>query len=237
MSYKREDETSYALGATVCLELLKSKPQCAVKIYLSSAAAPDLVSAVKSCATVPIEVSDKKINALSKKENCYVIAEFKKFDDKLDADGSHIVLVNPQNSGNLGNIMRTAAAFGVNNVAIITPAVDRFDPKTVRASMGAAFLVNTEEFPSFSDYLKKYGERDLFPFMLDGATELDNIPPSNKYALIFGNEATGLPQNFKAIGTPVKIAQSPKVDSLNLTTAVAIAAYKFNRVKLHFTAV
>lgn len=231
MSYKREDETSFALGATVCMELLKSKPKSVKRVLLSKSVSTDLRAIIESAARAispcpVIEENDRVINSVSKKGNCFVACEFYKFSSELDVNANHIVLVNPSDSGNLGNIFRTAAAFGVNNVAIITPAVDAFDPRTVRASMGAAFLVNFEEFSDFNAYLKKHGEnRTVFPFMLGASRELSEVQFSGKSALVFGNEATGLPENYLNIGISVKIAQSKVVDSLNLTTAVAIAAY------------
>lgn len=240
MSYKRESETSYALGATVCIELLKSKPNSVVRVILSQNASADLRAVIESTAreisACPvIETNDRVINSVSKKGNCFVACEFKKFECSLDACANHIVLVNPSDSGNLGNIFRTAAAFGVNNVGIITPSVDAFDPKTVRASMGAAFLVNFQEFSSFNEYLKAFGDgRAVYPFMLGGSRELSEVSFTGVNTLVFGNEATGLSESFLKIGTPVRIAQSKTVDSLNLTTAVAIAAYKMSIPTLRF---
>lgn len=59
-------------------------------------------------------------------------------------DGNHVVLVNPSNAGNLGTIIRSCIGFGVEDIAIILPAVDLFDPKTIRASMGAKAKIRIE---------------------------------------------------------------------------------------------
>ena len=71
--------------------------------------------------------------------------------------------------------------------------------------------------------------RDVFPFMLEGGALLtpETCPRSSCYTLVFGNEATGLPPEFRQYGQPLFIAQSPDVDSLNLAVAVAVGAWIF----------
>ena len=62
--------------------------------------------------------------------------------------------------------MRSSAAFQMGGLAIITPAADPFDPKTIRSSMGAVFSLPFSTYPSFEDYLKLAGARQLYPFMI-----------------------------------------------------------------------
>ena len=54
--------------------------------------------------------------------------------------------------GNMGTIIRTCVGFGIKNLAVIEPAVDIFNPKVVRASMGAVFHVNICRYDSFDTY-------------------------------------------------------------------------------------
>jgi len=95
--------------------------------------------------------------------------------------------------------------------------------------MGAIFRMNVETYDRFEDYRAAYPDHALYPFMLDGAEKLDDAARSRPelYALVFGNEATGLPPSFKSMGHPVFIPQSREVDSLNLSVAVALGAYAF----------
>lgn len=236
--YKKDNLTSYALGSTVCFELLKSRPNIVRRVIAHSKLQADLLARFDNlCKSqgLSIELNDRIFAQLTKKENVYIACEFEKYSDEL-ISGNHIVLVNPQDAGNLGNAMRTAAAFQIDGVAIITPAVDLFDPKTVRASMGAMFLVKTQHFYSFSDYCAQQNNREYLPFMLNARLELSdyNFQTSKNYSMIFGNEATGLPVEYEKVGTPLKIAQSQSIDSLNITTAIAIAAYSCSRKNLKF---
>ncbi|MBO4559657.1 MAG: TrmH family RNA methyltransferase, partial [Lachnospiraceae bacterium] len=173
------------------------------------------------------------ISKLSDKENVYVIGVFRKFSCELEAEKRHIVLVNPGNMGNLGTIIRTACGFGYYDLAVIEPAADIFNPKTVRASMGSLFRIRHRKFADFGEYMKQYPGRKLYPFMLDGSCSLHDAdaPGSERFSLIFGNEATGLPAEFSGYGQPVRIEQTEFVDSLNLTIAAGIGMYVFAQEK------
>jgi TrmH family RNA methyltransferase len=143
--------------------------------------------------------------------------------------------VNPGDMGNLGTIIRTMAGFGVRSLAIITPAADLFDPKTIRASMGAVFRINASLFNSFEAYREMFPDHACFPFMTDGETMLE--PEASErlsaypYTLIFGNEAAGLDTRFKDCGIAVKIPQTGLVDSLNLSVCAGIGLYCFTSLQ------
>ena len=239
--YKHDSPFSYALGATLSYELLKTQPNLIRRAFLRpnikhGADLEDIIAKFKD-QDVEIIESTKAFNVLGAKDNCLLITEFTKPSAKIDnyPETSHIVLVNPSDAGNLGTIIRSAAASNYKNIAIITPAVDPYDPKTIRASMGALFHVNIQTFPSFGKYLEQNGRhqdqtRQLFSFMLlPDAQKLNATKPTSKfYSIIFGNEATGLDSHFAENTTAVYIPQSPSVDSLNLSVAVSIAMYHFS---------
>lgn len=228
--YRKEDTVSYALGITLTFELLKFKTESVTRVYIHSGMKQgdtlDKLTALCREAGIEMVYTDKIFHVLSKKENCYVIGEFEKFQGKLSTERSHIVLVNPSNAGNMGTIMRSALGFHMNQMAIIRPAVDAFDPKVVRASMGAIFSSNFVYFDSFAEYREQFGQRELYPFMLDAKTSLHDVKPKGVFSLIFGNEATGLPEEFSQVGTTVIIPHSDRIDSLNLPIAASIAMYE-----------
>lgn len=227
--YRKDDPVSYSLGITLTFELLRYKTEYVNKVYVHSAMKEgdtyDKLRAICREAGISVQQTDKIFHVLSQKENCYVIGEFRKFPGTLQKDASHIVLVNPSNAGNMGTIMRSALGFELNQMAIVRPAVDAFDPKVVRASMGAIFSTEFQYFDTFEEYRQQFGDRELYPFMLQAQITLPEIHPSGTYSLIFGNEATGLPGEFLNIGTSVIIPHSHRIDSLNLPIAASIAMY------------
>lgn len=234
--YRKEDTVSYSLGITLTFELLKFKTEYVNRVFVHSGMkqGETLDKLVYLCKEAGIEMvyTDKIFHVLSQKENCYVIGEFRKFSGTLSEEASHIVLVNPSNAGNMGTIMRSALGFGLNQMAIIRPAVDAFDPKVVRASMGAIFSTDFVYYDSFEEYTKQYGERELYPFMLDAKVKLYDIHAGERFSLIFGNEATGLPVSFAQVGTSVIIPHSNRIDSLNLPIAASIAMYEATKDRI-----
>lgn len=230
--YEKESNTSYTLGTTLTLELLNKKIDKARRVYIHSKQDNNdtLSRILEICKTNNIEVvySDKTINKLSDKENCFIVGEFEKFDCEIDYNENTICLVNPSNAGNLGTIIRTCAGFNIKNLVIIEPAVDIFNPKVVRASMGAIFNVNFKYFKSFDEYKEKTNNK-FYPFMLKGSTSLSKVEKTSPYTLIFGNEATGLDDSYLEVGTPIIIMHSNNIDSLNLDNAASIAVYEFTK--------
>ncbi|MBN2503919.1 MAG: TrmH family RNA methyltransferase [Bacilli bacterium] len=175
--------------------------------------------------------NDKVFNRLSEKENCYAIGVFVKYENDLAPNNNHLVLVNPSNSGNMGTIIRTMLGFGCSDLAIIRPGGDVFDPKTIRASMGAVFNIRFSYFDDFSEYLDFSVKHHVYPFMLQAKTSLTDIVPKTPYSLVFGNEATGLETEYLSHGTPLIIKHLSDIDSLNLPIAVGIALYQFTKMK------
>lgn len=229
-SYKRDASYSYTLGAFPTYELILSKPQVVYKVLMHSGYTDaDSLRTLCTRYNIPLEVNDKLIGRLSDKDNCYVAGIFEKYSCELAKDRPHIVLVNPSNMGNLGTILRTIVGFGIYDLAIILPGADIFNPKSVRASMGALFKLNFQLFKSYDEYRKLYHKHDVFTFMLneEHTMSIKDCPKPKLFSLVFGNEATGLDDSFLNVGTSIMIPQTPDVDSLNLTIAVGIGAYTF----------
>ena len=239
--YKKDFDFSYTLGVFPTLELIAQRPEAIEQIILSPKGEKNegigkmLDFAKKS--GIPALFDPKILARISSKDNCYAAGVFRKFACELRSNANHLVLVNPSDMGNLGTILRTATAFGVEDIAIISPAADIYDPKVVRASMGALFHVNFQYFKSFKSYVETVtgsGRRALIPFMLDGApiTEVAASYRAQKrpFSLIFGNESSGLSPEFLQVGIPARILHRNTVDSLNLPMAVGIGLYTFTEL-------
>lgn len=228
--YKKGFDYSYTLGAFPTIELIKGHPETVRAVYIHSTFT-DKDNIIKLCKQNNISVleNDKLISKLSDKENCFVIGVFEKYENVLEPEKSHIILVNPSNMGNLGTIIRTAVGMGIYDIGLITPCADIYNPKTIRSSMGAFFKLRHQHFSSFEEYRKQYKKQDVFTFMLNGSNtlEIQNCPKTELFSLVFGNEATGLDDSFLDVGTSICIPQSPDVDSLNITIAVGIGAFIF----------
>lgn len=232
-SYNKDNNFSYTFGAFPTYELLTKKPDLAIEIIvhekLEKSSDIDGILSVAKSRNIPITQNGKLLEKLSKKGNVYIMGVFKKYTQTLSKKSNHILLNNPSDMGNLGTIIRGMLGFGYENLALITPCIDHFDPRVIRASMGAIFSINIQTFSSFEEYQKNYSNYQ-YPFMLKATETLQSIEKkATPHTLIFGNEATGLPDNFLKIGTPLIIKQSEKIDSFNLSMSVTIACYEFSK--------
>lgn len=228
-SYKSDNIHTYGLGATVAMEyLLKNRDVVKGIILHPGFRSEETIAKINDiCGNdIPISTEEKPFNILSKKDNCFVICIIEKKKVRLN-DGNHMVLVNPSNCGNLGTIVRSCLGFGVQDIAIVgKTAADPFDPKTIRASMGACASVRIEVFDEFSEYAERFSSNNLYPFMLDGSTKLQETTINKPFSLIMGNEATGLDPSFQKIGQPIRIEHTSNIDSLNITIAASIGLYE-----------
>ncbi|GHU37920.1 hypothetical protein FACS1894105_10910 [Clostridia bacterium] len=216
------------------MELLQCRPADCLEIIVSRdfTDADGIVRKLAASNNIAVTVDDRTIARLSPKENCYCIGVFAKRGYNIARDASHIALDHPSDMGNLGTIIRTALGFNFRDIAIIGDGADAYNPKTVRASMGAVFHSNIEYFKSFGEYREAVSpNRDVFTFELTGAVNLRKASAERKqsaYTLVFGNESRGLDRDtYRNAGTSVKIAHTSEIDSLSLPVAASLAMYEF----------
>jgi TrmH family RNA methyltransferase len=231
--YDRAAPYGYAFGVFPTLELLRYQAKFTEEVLLHSAGQGNegmsKIQSLCQTARIPCKLDDRLVERLSPKENTYAVGVFKKYRPALHPHADHAVLVSPADMGNLGTALRTMAGFGVVNLAIIRPAADAFDPRVVRASMGALFQVHFAYYEHFEEYRAAFPHLYLYPFMTDGRLPLDQAQFESPFALVFGNESAGLPESFRALGTSIYIPQRATIDSLNLSVALGIALYAATR--------
>ena len=237
-AYKSELDYSYAPGIFPSMECLTYRPDKVRRLLVHSSAAgregTDKLCVLAERHGIRIEEADRALGRISGKENCYAAAVFGKFGDEPDPEKPHVVLHQPGDSGNVGTILRTALGLGIEDVALVRPCADVFDPKVVRASMGAMFRLRIRVYDDFEEYREKYTGRTLYPFMLDASVPLQEAvkEKAEKWTLVFGNEGRGLPKEFSTYGQAVRIESNEKVDSLNLGIAAAIGIYEFMKEEI-----
>lgn len=131
------------------------------------------------------------------------------------------------NHDNIGAIFRNAAAFGADAVLLDDSCCDPLYRKSLRVSVGSVLSVAYARAPS-ADLLSQLAGRDYSVWGLSpaGATEIRDVPPHDRMALITGTEGEGLPKALLSILQTARIAQAPGLDSLNAATATGIALYE-----------
>lgn len=138
-----------------------------------------------------------------------------------------IYLHEVQDPGNLGTILRTLAWFGNFRLLLSPNSVDPFNPKVVRASMGAIFHVPVEldvELNELGTRFKKFAYLDM------QGSGVNTAKFNNYDCYLFGNEARGVPVDALAAfnADAYTIAGCGHIDSLNLASAVNICVYQLS---------
>lgn len=230
-AYDKDGDISYSIGAFPTVELIKKRREDLIAVALSSKLKmTDELAEILAGVSDKTTVDDKAIARVAKKGNVFMVGAFRKRFAAF-GEGEHVALVRPSDDGNLGTIMRTMLGFGLRNLAVIDKcSADVYDPKTVRASMGAVFSMNISLYGSWEEYAAAHKEPKYLFMLRTCSRPITSVEkPEGAFALVFGNEATGLPDKYAAFGTPVIIKHTDMIDSLNLPQAVAIGAYEFTK--------
>lgn len=141
-----------------------------------------------------------------------------------------IILDGIRDPGNLGTILRTASAFGYENVILSDDCADVYNPKTIRASMGAVFRQKTsrvKDMPSTVKALRENGMKVYSAALDKNAVSLKNITADSSVAFIIGNEGNGIRREvIDASSGSVIIPMESSTESLNAASAATILLWE-----------
>lgn len=138
-----------------------------------------------------------------------------------------IYLHEVQDPGNLGTILRSLAWFGGFRLLLSNNSVDPFNPKVVRASMGAIFHVPVELEVGLDELPQRFKK---FAYLDMHGKQINTAKFANYDCYLFGNEARGVPkENLTSFDADAfTIAGCGSIDSLNLASAVNICVYQLS---------
>ena len=144
----------------------------------------------------------------------------------LDEGERALALCSVRDPGNLGSVIRSAVAFGVEHLVLSADSADVYNPKTVRSAMGSLFKVRityVNDFAGFVKTARECGRRIFSAELSDGARSLSETPLLRSDILVIGNEGHGIPSDISALcDASVYIPISDKTESLNASVAAAI---------------
>ncbi|GEB33527.1 MULTISPECIES: 23S rRNA (guanosine(2251)-2'-O)-methyltransferase RlmB [Brevibacillus] len=203
-----------------CQRALANHPQD-TQVIAASAAVLAKLSETKSPQGIVAEVNktanewDEWVNKLSDQDDTLLL-----FLDEI------------QDPGNLGTILRTAEAAGVDGVVLGKGSVDIYNGKVVRATMGAMFRLPLfmRELGQAAEEWKRQGGRVLVSSLAQDSVAYDQAEYSGKIALVIGNEGRGVSKEMLACADQfVHIPLYGKAESLNAAVAAGIFVYEAQR--------
>lgn len=235
----RSERRCFLADGPKAVEGALSVPDCVVEVFATPAAAVEHADLLGG---TPVTLVDERALAgLSDSVSpAGVVAVCRFLDAPLaTALGGRLVAIcaDVRDPGNAGTVVRTADAAGASGVVLAGDAVDLYNPKTIRASVGSAFHlpVAIERDPEAA--VRAARAAGLQVLAADGAGEIglfdDDALLARPTAWLFGNEARGLPAELAALADHrVSIPILGHAESLNLATAAAVCLYASARAMM-----
>lgn len=134
--------------------------------------------------------------------------------------------------GNLGTILRTSEGAGMSGVILSKESVDLFNPKVVRATMGAIFRVPFVYVEDLSQVIREMKELGISVYgtLMEGSEIYDKIDYREASGIVIGNEANGIsPKVMESLTGRIRIPMEGSLESLNAAVAAAIVMYEAAR--------
>ena len=214
----------------ICPEIIDSAEN-----YFSQGFAKNQFSAESSAVdVVVIEIPEplyRKVAYRESTEGIMAEVEYRSLslrDLKLPENPLVMVLESVEKPGNLGAVLRSADAAGVDAVIFCDPLTDLYNPNLIRASIGAVFTVPTVAASSEETiaFLQERGIQILTAQLQDSSLYYD-IDMRRGTALVMGTEATGLTDLWrKAASAHIRIPMLGRLDSLNVSVSAAILLFE-----------
>ena len=191
---------------------------------------PEVDSLLGRAGVEAVELQDGVFRAIVDAESPQgIAAEIDIPAPRPSAGRSCVFLEGIQDAGNVGAIIRSAAAFGVGTVVLDNQCADAWSPKTLRAGMGGHFALSVRTVAGLQKELETFPGRLLCTVARDGVT-LGEADLAGPIGWVFGREGSGLSaaarENADAL---VTIPLAAGIESLNVAAAAAICFYEGRR--------
>ena len=186
---------------------------------------PELISKI-NCKTTEI-VSEKDIGKLSPSKSPSGILAIANMIDygQFNNDNNVVFLDEISDPGNMGTIIRTAAWFGIYQIALSPGCIDPYNPKVVRSAMGSHFSlswIGEKEISSLKNYVLIGADQNSKNKQLDKLID--------KWALVMGSESHGISKKTRSyLDQTIGITKIGAGESLNIGVAMGILLHKMTK--------
>ena len=174
-------------------------------------------------------VSEKVMKKLSFQDSLPSIMGVCKIKDNKLIGSKYLLLDGIQDPGNLGTIIRSSLAFGVDTIVLSKDSVDLYNDKVIRSTQGMIFHINIIRCDLEEVINKIKGGIKIIGTSLGDSTPLRSIDKLERYALIVGNEGNGVKKEILDLCDDiVRIEMNKDVESLNVGVATSIILYEMS---------
>jgi TrmH family RNA methyltransferase len=210
---------------------------CVEEVFATPAAAEEYAGRLGRSVTL---VDQRALEALSDSVTPAGVVAVCRFlpEPPAIAPGDRLVVLaaDVRDPGNAGTLVRTSDAAGADSVWFAGDSVDRYNPKTIRASVGSLFHLPVGAEPDPAHAVRAAQDAGLTVLATSGDGEIDLFEADDLLAgptaWLFGNEAHGLPADLADLADHrVHIPMGGGAESLNLSTAAAVCLFASARAQ------
>lgn len=239
--FRREERLFTAEGVRICRDGVLSGVGVEQFLYTRDAMEKysDDYDRIKAASSSSVEISKSLFEKISDTKTpqgffcIFNMLDKPSFPYTINKQGVYVALENLQDPSNIGTVLRTAEALGIDGIILSANCCDIYSPKVVRGSMGAVFRIPfyiAENFTGFVDNLTRRGFNTYgsTPHNADSITDID----FDSGVMLIGNEGNGLTeQALAACSRRVKIPMQGRAESLNAAAAAGILMWEMLRAK------
>lgn len=229
---RRESGQFVLEGLHLCQSFLSAGGEILALLVRADAQAHAEVLALQAQLAVPFYLLTdgalKKITSLSSAPEVLALAcrdSILLKDEHFDVQTDAVFLENIQDPGNLGTILRIAAASGKQQVLLSRQCVDIWSPKVLRAGMGAHFHLKIFENRELVPLLAQFAGQKLALALCPDAVDFYDQDLRQPTAFLFGNEGAGLSAELRSAARAVKIPMAA-AESLNVAACAAVCLFE-----------
>ncbi|WJP99762.1 RNA methyltransferase [Geobacillus stearothermophilus] len=185
--------------------------------------------------SVPVViVTEAVMKAISSTETPQGIAAVcRQLPAELEGVKTALLIDAVQDPGNLGTMIRTADAAGIDAVILGEGCADVYNPKVVRATQGSLFHLPVVK-GDLVQWIARFKEQGIpvYGTALENAVDYRTVPPSSSFALLVGNEGSGVRREWLEMTTEtIYIPIYGQAESLNVAVAAGILLYSLQAVR------
>lgn len=234
--HRRKNRQFIAEGVRICNDAICSNAK--IDIFFATEKAvdkyPNDFDRIKSYADKTYLVTEYIFTLISDTESpqgflCVIKALDKTNEfDTINRNSRFIALENIQDPSNLGTVLRTAEALGIDGVIMSSDCCDFFNPKVVRGSMGAVFRLPFVICDSVNDFLSEHSELNSYAAVVTSdAQKITEIDFELPCVAVIGNEGNGMKaETISMCNFKFTIPMNGRAESLNASTAASIIMWE-----------
>lgn len=188
-----------------------------------------LVDAYSLDGSIGIQVSIPVMKKLSNLTNIPNVIGIAKKKEIKEVKGNILMLDTIQDPGNLGTIIRSAVAFGIDTIVASPETVDLYNTKVIRGTEGLIFKINYI-VTDLKEFLRNNKDKyTIYTTNVRNGEDVSKIEINNQFILIMGNEGRGVSDDLTDFADSTIYIPIQNCESLNVAIATSIILYEFNK--------